>query len=256
MQNRLYHYTSYSNRETIMKEGLRVPSQQTKKSFSSSDEINSVLAEYRPNDIPSFIKRDDCIFLHPKPADYRITSADDIIVSVDQVNLNLNGLYVCDYNYADRIWGDVVDGPYSGIYSGIPLKESAEAYWRSLIPYLQYQSEYFSGRPEVLYFDSIPPEMLLIENDQLRPELKVWMDEFADLYGMEVVSANCFNAKIGEYHTNIHYYPDTQKLHIITTPESKLFLPFIKRVTNSISFKSMKSGGNGFYAYSNVVFLP
>ncbi len=254
MQNHLYHYTSYSKRESIMKEGLRVPSQQTKKSYSSSNEINMVLTEYRPDSLPNLIKREDCLFLHPEPTNY--ITADNIIVIVDPADLNLDKLYVCDYNHADRIWGDVVDGPYSGIYSGIPLKETAEAYWKSLIPYVEYQSEHFSGRAEILYFDSIPAENLIIENDQLRPELKVWMEEFADLYEISVVSANGFNAKIGNHHINIHYFPDTKTLHINATPNSRKIHPFIQRVTSSISFESKKSGENGFHAYSNVVFLP
>lgn len=144
-----YHYTREDCVESIAEKGL--------KRYSEIDQdgtgpINAVLSDYRPKDLPDFLDREACMFLHPV-CKYR--DAWSIEVQVCETNLQKDRLYVADAEYAQRIWHDTVHISYSLEEPDYPLEESARLYWESVVPYEGDPSIY--SRPELLYFGDIPP---------------------------------------------------------------------------------------------------
>lgn len=144
----LYHVAPKMYKESILERGLIIW-----ENSPATESINSYLELYKPNNIT--FDRSKCIFFYTKLKD--CISFNDDIYRINVKDLDLDKLYVVEYTYAQNIWQDLEDAPYTGEYAPIPTKESAKLYWKSLRPYQEYlkdKKEYIIL--ECLYLDNVP----------------------------------------------------------------------------------------------------
>ena len=161
---KLYHLAGNRCVNDIFKSGLTYKKKDVGYEHDTGA-INNVLKKYRPEYLPEFVDRDKCIFFHVEEQDFD----GGICFEVDTKVLDLDKLYIADYELAHRIWIDVVDAPYSGEYSGIPLYKTSKDYWKTMIPYKEYiespeKSKY--TQVEALYFGEIKSKYLNVFEKQ------------------------------------------------------------------------------------------
>lgn len=157
----LYHYTNVHNIEQIVEQGMIFGSELDDPNYGyGTGPINGVLETNKPNYLPDFINRDQCIFFYPV---CNYGNGQDTEIKIDSTKLDQEKLYVADLNCAQQIWEDTVHASHSGEVSNIPLLKSANDYWNSLIPLHEYlKNTQVISSPEVLYFGKIPFHQLEI----------------------------------------------------------------------------------------------
>lgn len=248
---KLYHYTSFFAKEVIEEEGLRVD-------YKNDDTltVNETIDEHRPNNLPPFIDRSRCIFFYMKEMpshdnDYNIAAV------VDTKNIDTNKLYVFDFDIADRIWGDIIDAPYSEEYSGICLSQSAKDYWASMIPYEEYikrsEKEKYK-KEELLYFENIPKEFVEIRSDR-SPFFTQLVERLQEKFDIKVTSKHGLSIFIGEQQIYCNYRQKTNELKLIVFSiiRYKINEDVIKAVEDFISYdKVEKSDRLHKILFSNV----
>ena len=164
---RIVHYTDRVKSEFIKREGLIY----SKKSYGYKHDtgaINQILNKYKPVDLPNFIDRDKCIFFYPEACDSLFSMLSEVTITVDARDLDKSRLFVASFEIAQRIWIDVVEAPYTGEYSGVPIEISAKEYWDSLTQFsiFEEQLNYVDKAIEILYFNEIPSKYLCIEDNK------------------------------------------------------------------------------------------
>ncbi len=163
---RLVHYTDRVKSQFIKREGLTY----SKKSYGykyDTGAINRILNKYKPEDLPNFIDRDKCIFFYPETCDRLFSKFSEVKIIVDTRYLDHSRLFVASFQIAQRIWVDVVEAPYTGEHSGIPIEISAKEYWDSLTQFniFEEQLNYMDKAVEILYFNEIPSKYIDIEDE-------------------------------------------------------------------------------------------
>ena len=133
---KLYHYTYNEN---ILKEGLDAY-------YKHPDTI--AINDLIINKFGECFGRDYCIFFNLNKVDNG-----DIIVSVDSSSLDIEQLFVANQDLADDI--------YRNLYRGNNCDSLIDDYVNSIMVFDNYNGEY--ENPEVFYTDSIPANLLKIE---------------------------------------------------------------------------------------------
>lgn len=234
---KLYHYTSFFAKETITEKGLRID-------YKNDDTltINETIDEHRPQHLPDFIDRSHCVFLYLKEAPYH-DSDYNISVIVDTKYLDKSKLFVFDYELADRIWCDIIDAPYSGEYSGVPLGVSCKDYWASMVPYEEYikrsEGEKYK-REEVLYFGNIPLEAIQLENDRSSLFTKL-ADHLSKKFHVKVTSKHGLSIYIDNMQIYCNYKKAVNELKLIVfSIQYQIKEELIEEVKKIISFDDIK----------------
>jgi|GEM_PF-4053672 hypothetical protein len=125
-------------------------------------DINNILTKYKPQAIPDWITRSNCIFFYPTLKDWYVSGilAEIFLgIKIDIKEFELDLLYVADEIMSHRIWylnktrtSDDIQVPET------LFKNIAGQYWDSLIPFKDYLKCPLIpiDQIEFLYFGDIP----------------------------------------------------------------------------------------------------
>lgn len=155
----IYHYTQKDNKESIEQYGLTYNKRRDGHYSYGTGSINEILQQYRPSNIQEFIDREKCVFFTYCKRNHQEY---EVEFEIDTAKLDQDKLFAFSYEPVHLIWQDVVDAPFSGEYTGIPLEVNANKYWNSMLTFQEFshlvedKSKY-----ELLYFGEIESNLLL-----------------------------------------------------------------------------------------------
>ncbi|WP_027625752.1 hypothetical protein [Clostridium lundense] len=195
---KLFHVTSYMNRDKILKEGLTYYERLNKHNEDwrkikclndvKSGDADILIDKYKPLDLPYWMEVNKCIYMTiyeeckkflNTDLDIPYFNADAFGFIVNSEELDQSRLFVNDPK-RNNIYMNIFENVFQMATQGInrnsirKTKRNVEKFWRGLIPFQEYYNNPDKyPKPdspsiyEVLYFGKISPNLLAIINDNI-----------------------------------------------------------------------------------------
>lgn len=226
----LYHYTHWRDLPSIEKHGLTYRFRD--EDWSDTLSINVSLEKNRPQHLPSFINRDECVFFYPN--NRWKCGVGDVFYRVHIKHLDKSRLFVASLDAAQEIYEHNSSDYYASVY------------WNSLQPFSEQWVESISNndmrRYEVLYFGEIPFSLMEV-GCSIFPETRKIISQLLKNFHVETWSDRYRRVMVDDVYYNIYFGHDESIQ--VTTDNGSFDCPVFSFLESYFQYEQKEISYNG-----------